>query len=108
VKVGDQIAGYEIVAKLASGGMATVFLGKRARAAGFAKHVAIKVVHHHLAEDPAFIEMFLDEARLHARIEHPNVVQVHDLGESEGSYFIVMEHVAGCSLAGLLRVLSQQ
>jgi serine/threonine-protein kinase len=108
MKVGDQVAGYEIVAKLSSGGMATVFLGRRVGVGGFAKHVAIKVVHSHLAEDPSFVEMFLDEARLSARIEHPNVVHVHDVGESNGAYFMVMEYVAGCTLAQLLGVLGQK
>ena len=108
MKVGDFIAGYEIVARLSSGGMATVFLGKRGGAGGFAKHVAIKVVHPHLSEDPAFVEMFLDEARLSARIEHPNVVHVHDLGDADGTYFMAMEYVAGTSLAQLLRVVGQK
>ncbi len=108
MKIGDQIAGHEIVAKLSSGGMATLYLGRKQGAGGFAKHVAIKVVHAHLAEDPSFIEMFLDEARLSARIDHPNVVHVHDLGEHEGDYFMLMEFVAGCSLAQLLKALAKK
>ena len=108
LKVGDRVAGYEIVAELKSGGMATLYLGRRAGMGGFAKHVAIKLIHPHLAKDEKFVGMFLDEARLSARIEHPNVVHVHDLGEDDGMYFMVMEYVNGCSLAQLLRALAER
>jgi len=108
LRVGDEIAGYEIVAPLKAGGMAALYLGRRSGAAGFAKHVAIKVVHAHLANDESFVEMFLDEARLSARIEHPNCVHVHDLGEVEGMYFLVMEYVHGCALSQFMQVLAQR
>jgi serine/threonine-protein kinase len=105
---GDQIGDYEIVAKLKSGGMATLFLGRRRGASGFAKHVAIKVVHEHLAEDPAFVRMFVDEALLSARIEHPNVVHVEELRERDGRHFLVMEYVRGVSLWQLLATLARR
>jgi serine/threonine-protein kinase len=108
VRVGQKVAGYEIVAELKAGGMATMFLGRRGGAAGFAKHVAIKVIHSHLAKDESFVRMFLDEARLSARIEHPNVVHVHDLGEEAGMYFMVMEYINGCSLAALVQELRKR
>jgi serine/threonine protein kinase len=101
-----RIGAYEIVAHLRSGGMATLYLGRRTGAAGFARHVAIKVVHAHLAENRAFVRMFLDEAFLSARITHPNVVHVEELGESEGAYFLVMEYVHGAALSQLLKALS--
>ncbi len=107
MQVGDTIAGYDIVAKLKSGGMAALYLGKRHGAAGFAKHVAIKVVHEHLADDENFVRMFLDEARITARIEHPNVVHVHDLGEANGHYFLVMEYVPSIALTQLLRAVAK-
>ncbi|MEM9072035.1 MAG: serine/threonine-protein kinase [Myxococcota bacterium] len=107
MRVGESIAGYDIVARLKSGGMAALYLGKRERAAGFAKHVAIKVVHEHLADDEGFIKMFLDEARITARIEHPNVVHVHDLGEAHGNYFLVMEYVPSVALSQLLRAVGK-
>ena len=107
MRVGDTIAGYEIVAKLKSGGMASLYLGRRQGAAGFAKHVAIKVVHDHLAEDEGFVKMFLDEARITARIEHPNVVHVHDLGMANGHYFLVMEYVPSVSLTQLMRAVAK-
>ncbi|MEZ4338910.1 MAG: serine/threonine-protein kinase [Sandaracinaceae bacterium] len=107
MNVGDSLAGYEVVAKIKAGGMASLYLGRQAGAAGFRKHVAIKVVHEHLAEDESFVRMFLDEARISARIEHPNVVHVHGMGEQDGEYFLVMEYVPGCALSTLLRELSK-
>jgi len=106
-KPGDQIDQYEVIAQLKSGGMATLFLARRRGAAGFAKHVAIKLVHGHLAEDDRFVQMFVDEAMLSARIHHPNVVHVEELGETEGTYYIVMEYVHGGSLAQLLKALAK-
>jgi len=105
---GDKVGDYEIVAKLKAGGMATLFLGRRRGAAGFAKHVAIKVVHEHLAEDPSFVRMFVDEALLSARIAHPNVVHVEELRELEGRHFLVMEFVRGVSLWQLLATLAKR
>ncbi len=104
-RVGDKVGLYEIVAELRAGGMATLFLGRRAGAAGFAKLVAIKVVHEHLAEDPVFVQMFVDEALLSARIQHPNVVHVEELRELNGHHFLVMEFVQGCSLGQLVAAL---
>jgi serine/threonine-protein kinase len=88
--------------------MATLYLAERGGAAGFSKHVAIKVVHSHLADDPYFVEMFLDEARLSARIQHPNCVHVEQLGEIEGTYYLVMEFVHGTNLSSFLRALHKQ
>ncbi len=105
---GSRLGQYEIVAPLRAGGMATLFLGRRVGPAGFARHVAIKVVHAHLASDPSFIEMFLDEARLAAAIQHPNVVHTEELGEENGMYYLAMEYVHGCSLAQFLMRLIQQ
>jgi serine/threonine-protein kinase len=105
ISVGSKIGGYEIVQELRAGGMATLFLARKVGAAGFARHVAIKVVHPHLAKDKGFVRMFLDEAILSARIQHPNVVHVEELGEVGGSYFLAMEYVRGCSLWELMRQL---
>ncbi len=105
LRVGESVGGYEIVAKLRSGGMAALFLGRREGAAGFRRHVAIKVVHEHLAGDADFVRMFVDEALLSARIQHPNVVHVEELGEENGAHFLVMEYVHGVSLAQLLVAL---
>lgn len=109
MNVGDNIAGYDIVRKMKSGGMASLYLGRRSREGGFEKQVAIKVVHEHLSESEDFTRMFLDEARISASIEHPNVVHVHDLGTTEkGRNFLVMEYVPGRSLSQLMRVFRKQ
>ena len=107
-ELGDKVGEYEIVARLKSGGMATLFLAHRRGAAGFQRFVAIKVVHPHLATDASFVRMFVDEALLSARIVHPNVVHVEELGEAEGTYFLVMEYVHGCSLSLLVRALARR
>lgn len=94
---------YEIIAKLASGGMATVYLGRLGGAGGFERQVAVKVLHPHLAEDANICAMFLDEARLAAGIRDPHVVPVIDVGdEGEHGTFLVMEYVEGCDLSALL------
>ncbi len=100
---GQRIGEYELLAKLREGGMASLFL---ARHVGAARHVAIKVIHHDLAQDEQFRQMFLDEALLSSRIQHPNVVHVEELGEHRGAHFLVMEFVHGCSLSELQRALS--
>jgi serine/threonine-protein kinase len=82
--------------------MATVYLARVSGAGGFQRFVAIKRLHPHLAREEEFIEMFLDEARLAARIHHPNVVSILEIGASEQVYYIVMEYVEGDTLAHLL------
>lgn len=103
--VGNKVGQYEILARLKEGGMATLFVGQRAGAAGFARKVAIKIVHPDMAGNQEFVRMFVDEAFLSARIHHPNVVHVEELGEADGTYYLVMEYVEGCSLAQLLDAL---
>lgn len=101
-QVGEDIGRYEIIAHLKSGGMATLYLGRRHPDN---RIYAIKVVNPELAEDEQSIQMFLDEARLSSRINHPNVVRVEELGEAKDTYFLAMEYVHGCSLAQLLQGL---
>ncbi len=103
--VGDTVGDYLIVAKLKAGGMATLFLGKRTGASGFSRHLAIKVVHEHLASDETFVQMFVDEALLSSKIQHPNVVHVEELRQVDGRHLLVMEYVHGCSLAMLVNAL---
>jgi serine/threonine-protein kinase len=100
---GTRLGRYEIITNLASGGMATVFLGRALGAAGFNRLVAIKLLHPHIAADEQFITMFIDEARLAARIRHPNVVPTLDLQHGPEGHYLVMEFVEGESLLGLLR-----
>ena len=82
--------------------MATVFLGRISGAGGFQRFVGIKRLHPHLAREPEFIEMFLEEARLAARIHHPNVVPILEIGTSDQGYYIVMEYVEGDTFANLV------
>jgi serine/threonine protein kinase len=103
---GSKISDFEIIAQLRTGGMASFYLARRMGPAGFSRPVGIKVIHDHLAADRSFVEMFLDEARLSARIVHPNVVHVEELGESEGMFFLAMEYVHGTALSVLLRRLA--
>jgi serine/threonine-protein kinase len=97
---------YTLHAPLASGGMATVHVGRLAGDAGFGRTVAIKRLHPAYAKDPEFTRMFLDEARLAARIHHPNVVATLDVVAEDGELFLVMEYVRGESLGTLARTLA--
>jgi hypothetical protein len=96
---------YEIVQRLGHGGMATVYLGRATGNAGFEKLVAIKVIHPHLAAEPEFVEMFLEEARIAAKIQSPHVAGILDLGHEDGLHFMVMEYIDGETLSGLIRQL---
>ncbi|WP_438021103.1 serine/threonine-protein kinase [Sorangium sp. So ce315] len=98
-----RIGRYLLHGPIASGGMAAVHLGRLVGDAGFARTVAIKRLHPQLAEEPEIAESLLDEARIVARIQHPNVVATLDLLLAEGEAFLVMDHVRGESLARLLR-----
>ncbi len=89
---------YQTLRSIASGGMATVYLARVVGEGGFQRLVALKVMHPHLAQDPEFVSMFLDEARLAAGIRHPNVVGVLDIDRDSDGLFIVMEYVDGLTL----------
>lgn len=99
---------YRVTKRLEAGGMAEVFIGEAVSVQGFKKRVAIKRVLPHLAQNENFMGMFLDEARLGARLNHANVVSVFDIGAADGTYFIVMEYVDGCNLKKIIEVLRKQ
>jgi serine/threonine-protein kinase len=99
---------YALHHEIASGGMAVVHIGRLLGPVGFARTVAIKRLHPHLARNPEFVAMFLDEARLAARIRHPNVVSTLDVVATEGELFVVMEYVPGDALARLLHAAREQ
>ena len=100
---------YVLFGEIARGGMATVHLGRLRGPAGFARTVAIKRLHQPYAGDPEFVSMFLDEARLAARIRHPNVVSMLDVvAEEAGELFLVMDYIHGDSLSHLVRVAGKQ
>jgi serine/threonine protein kinase len=92
---------YTLVKKLATGGMAEIWLARQRGLAGFNRFVVIKKILSHLSEQETFVRMFLDEARTSAQLNHPNVVQIYDLGRESDSYYIAMEFIAGENLAAI-------
>lgn len=99
---------YEAVEPVGRGGMASVWLGYTHGEAGFRRKVAIKRVLRQLTHDERFEAMFVEEARVVADLNHPNIVQVHDFGrDHDGGYFIIMEWVEGLSLADYVRAFSR-
>ena len=101
----DRFGQYEILERIASGGMAELFRARRSGVEGFQKIVAIKKILPHIAGDEEFIKMFADEAKLAAQLSHPNIVHIFDLGKIEaGGYFIAMEHVEGHDLRFILHL----
>lgn len=94
---------YELIERIATGGMAEVYLSRRAGPHGFQKLVAVKRILPQLAQDPDFVAMFIDEARVCARLAHPNIVHVFDFGEHEGELYMAMEYVEGTTAARLVR-----
>ncbi|CAN5335561.1 hypothetical protein BH09MYX1_BH09MYX1_17280 [soil metagenome] len=99
---------YALYNEIAAGGMATVHFGRLLGPVGFSRTVAIKRLHPQFAKDPEFVSMFLDEARLAARIRHPNVVPTLDVVATQGELFLVMDYVQGESLSKLIRTTSME
>ena len=103
-----KVGRYQLVERLAVGGMAEVYLAcERAGPHSLQRLVVIKRILPHLAEDKEFVAMFLHEAQVAAQINHPNVVQIYELGESGGYPFIAMEYVQGSTLKELLRAATE-
>ena len=99
---------YAVFDEIASGGMATVHVGRLLGPAGFSRTVAVKRLYPHLARDPHFASRFLEEARLAARVRHPNVVSIIDVVEHEGEVALIMDFVLGDSLSALLGALASR
>lgn len=98
---------YELIQKIATGGMAELFKARRINVEGFEKIVAIKRILPHLAEDKEFITMFIDEARLAAQLTHQNIVQIYDLDKVNNSFYISMEYVKGKNAKAVLQKLKK-
>lgn len=96
---------YELRQRIAKGGMGEIFLAKMHGAAGFEKNVIIKTILPHLAEEPEFVDKFLDEGRIVVQLLHGNIVPVFDMGEQDGEYFIAMEYVPGRDLREIIKRL---
>ncbi|MCK6549602.1 protein kinase [Myxococcota bacterium] len=92
---------YQVINKIAAGGMAEVFLAKAVGAMGFQRLVAVKLIHANFTRDPEFVKMFIDEARISMNLHHRNIVQVFDLDRANETYFIAMEFVHGVNLYDL-------
>lgn len=94
---------YRIRCQIAAGGMGALYLGTFVGPAGFAKVVALKLIHPHLADDKRLVEMFLDEARLAAQIDHPHVCTIFDFGKAGEEYYLAMEYLRGRPMSAFLR-----
>jgi serine/threonine-protein kinase len=99
---------YELLARLATGGMGEIFLARLEGAAGFEKLYVVKRILPHLADDARFREMLIAEARIASRLSHANICQVYELGETDGQLYIVMEYLEGVTLLPLLRRASRR
>src|SRR5258705_9862046 len=99
----SKLGRYELITRIGEGGMAEVQLALQRGPAGFEKLVVVKLVHQNLASQKPFVDMLLDEARGAALVKHPNVVDIYDLGEVDGRYFIAMEYLEGEPLLAVLR-----
>ncbi|HEY3452156.1 MAG TPA: PEGA domain-containing protein [Myxococcales bacterium] len=91
----ERFGPYELIKKIATGGMAEIFLARKAGVEGFEKFLVLKRILPHLAENEEFVQMFLHEAKVAVRLNHPNIVTIHDLGKEDGAYFIAMEYIHG-------------
>src|SRR5678815_655591 len=109
--IGERFGKYLLVGDIAVGGMAEVFLAVHKGVEGFIKVVVIKRVLPHLINNTDFTRMFVDEARLEARLEHPNIVRTYEFGEVNGQYYTAMEYLPGedlCKALNSLAVSRQQ
>jgi serine/threonine protein kinase len=106
--VSADFGNYQIQKKLAVGGMAEIFLARHRSVGGFERNVVLKKILPELAEDPSFVESFLNEAKLAAQLNHSNIVQIYDLGMVGRSYFIAMEYIKGYDLSTILRAARKE
>ena len=102
---GKELGKYRVVRRLATGGMAEIYLAEARGIEGFAKHVVLKCILPQYAASETFVRLFLNEARVTASLDHPNIASVYDIGEHEGTYFFAMEYLHGEDLGHLLRQL---
>src|SRR5256885_12548657 len=93
---------FRLVNKIAEGGMATVYEAEQLGPEGFTKRIALKVIHPHYAKRTEFLQLFIDEAKLSANLMHGNIVQIYQLGEIGGEYFIAMEFIPGPTMRGII------
>lgn len=99
---GTRFGKYNLLKRIAVGGMAEIFLARQEGLEGFEKMICIKRIRPHLSSQPNFVNMFLNEAKLAARLNHPNIAQIYDLGRINDSYFIAMEYISGRDMSRIL------
>ncbi len=99
---GTRFGKYTLLNRIAVGGMAEVFLARQEGLEGFEKTICIKRIRPHLSSQPNFVQMFLNEAKLAAQLNHPNIVQIYDLGRVNDSYFIAMEYISGRDMSRII------
>jgi eukaryotic-like serine/threonine-protein kinase len=104
---GTEMSRYTILGKLATGGMSEIYLARQSGPSGFSKVLVLKVILPHLADDPSFMQMFQNEAKLAALLNHPNVVQIFDFGVAEQGHFMAMEYIDGRNLRRIIKALKQ-
>lgn len=102
----DRVGRYTILGEVGRGGMAEILLGRAEGRSGFERLAVLKRILPELAHRPAFVAMFLDEARTLARLHHPNVVQVYELGDGDGDLWFAMEYLVGENAGGVMRRLA--
>jgi serine/threonine protein kinase len=102
------IGKFQVVGRLGRGGMAEIYVCRLQGIGGFDKEVVVKRIIAERAGDPQFVQMFLDEARMVANLNHPNIVQVYEIGEEAGAPFMVMEYVKGVTLGMIIRESHKQ
>src|ERR1044071_4723832 len=100
------LGNYEIVRKLATGGMGEVYLAHQTGPVDFRRQVVLKKLHPKLSSNPQFVTMFLNEARIAANLTHPNIIHIYELFEDGDGYVIAMEYVRGGTVLSLLRALA--
>jgi serine/threonine protein kinase len=99
---GVRFGKYVLLNRIAVGGMAEIFLARQEGLEGFEKTICIKRIRPHLSSQPNFVRMFLNEAKLAAQLNHPNIVQIYDLGRINDSYFIAMEYISGRDMSRII------
>lgn len=102
-----KFAGYDVLGRLALGGMAEILLARHANTDGDHRYLVVKRILPHFEQDTDFVQMFLDEAKIGMQLKHPNICQFHQFGADEGSHFIVMEWINGMPLGRLIRKARQ-
>ncbi|MBN1210786.1 MAG: serine/threonine protein kinase [Myxococcaceae bacterium] len=105
---GLTVGRYNLLSRIAVGGMAEIWLARQVGPKGFEKFIVIKRILDGLGTDPEFVGMFLDEARIAAQLNHPHIVQIFDLGEEAGAFYIAMEYLPGENLSTIARTGARQ